>query len=142
MIKQQKRGKVMSGKTRLEYHVVLCTKYRRKVLDGDIALKTKEAIVFAFNKLNVQVLEINDEDGDHVHILIAVKPTQTISKIIQYVKQVSTWMVWKEYSPILRKSYRYQNILWGDGYFCDTVGQNKEAISKYIQKQNSHSSDT
>lgn len=43
----------MSGKTRLEYHVVRCTKYRMKVLEGDIALKTKEAIVFAFNDLNV-----------------------------------------------------------------------------------------
>ena len=118
----------MSRETRLEYHVVLCTKYRRKVLDGDIALKTKEAIVFAFNKLNVQVLEINDEDGDHVHIHIAVKPTQSIPTIVRYVKQVSKWMVWKEYSPILRKSYRYQNILWTDGYFCGTIGQNEEAI--------------
>lgn len=71
--KQQKRGKVNVRKRPEDYSIIwyYVLSIEVRYLTG-IALKTKESIVFVFNKLNVQVLEINDEEGDHVNILITV----------------------------------------------------------------------
>ena len=127
----------MSSKTRLEYHLVLVTKYRKPILTPAIMETAIESIKAAFLNLNVEIVEIKGDQKDHVHMLVRLKPSQSISVIVRYVKQMSTWKTWQEHGPLLRKDYWYKNILWSKGYFCDSIGVDNEKVVKYVKNQGS-----
>lgn len=50
----------------LHYHLVMCTKYRRKVIDDDISNRLKEIFLRIADSYNI-VLEEWNHDIDHVH---------------------------------------------------------------------------
>ncbi|MZQ97624.1 MAG: IS200/IS605 family transposase, partial [Acidaminobacter sp.] len=59
------RGYVYS----IQYHIVWCVKYRRKVLTGIVEEKLKE-ILFKIADENGFTIEEFNCDQDHVHLLI------------------------------------------------------------------------
>lgn len=66
-----------------------------------------DSISTALQNLNVEVVEINGDQQTHIHALNRLKPSQSISVVVRYVKQMSTWRAWEEHGPILRKDYWY-----------------------------------
>ena len=50
------------------YHLILVTKYRRKVIDHSVSIRLREIFDYIDVNYNISVLEWN-EDQDHVHIL-------------------------------------------------------------------------
>ena len=63
------RGYVYS----LQYHIVWCVKYRRKILTPDIEVSLM-AIIHKIAKDNdFEILEANT-DKDHIHLLISCSP--------------------------------------------------------------------
>ena len=59
------RGYVYS----IQYHIVWCVKYRRKILIDDIEKTLKELLIEISNESNIKIIEI-EIDLDHIHILI------------------------------------------------------------------------
>ena len=59
------RGYVYS----IQYHIVWCVKYRRNILNGQVAIKLKELLVQISKDNDFQILEMN-MDEDHIHMLI------------------------------------------------------------------------
>ena len=57
------RGYVYS----IQYHIVWCVKYRRDVLNGQVAIKLKELLTQISKDNDFQILEMNMEE-DHIHI--------------------------------------------------------------------------
>ena len=56
------------------YHLVMCVKYRRKVLRGEIADSLKLILGALAEKIGLTIIEM--ETGiDHIHILFKCKPT-------------------------------------------------------------------
>ena len=53
----------------LHYRLVMCIKYRRKVIDNSISDRLKEIFVDIAPNYGVELLEWN-HDVDHVHLLI------------------------------------------------------------------------
>ena len=123
----------------LKYHIVWCTKYRYKVLKGEVADSARELIreVCKANYVNIQSGHVNT---DHVHILVSVPPKLSISKLVQYMKGKSSRKLLMEYKE-LNKRYWGQH-LWARGYFVTTVGNlNEKQVAEYIENQEIESQD-
>ena len=74
---------------------------------------------------------------DHVHLLLSIPPSISVSKAVQYIKGKSSRKLLQEYE-LLRKRYWGQH-LWARGYFVVTVGNvNSNEVQKYIEEQEMH----
>ena len=115
------------------YHIVFATKYRRKILKD----YTFPEIIKSIRKLQKKypdwyIHKINTAN-DHVHILIEIPPSYTVSEVVQKLKSQS--------SGDLKRRFKYireaaeQDAVWSVGYFVSTIGFNEEIIRKYIEKQ-------
>lgn len=116
-----------------KYHVVWCSKYRRKVLEGPIADRLKEIVrgiceEYRFSLLEMEVLP------DHVHLLIEVDPQFGVHKAVKRIKGRSSRMLRTEF-PALRSRIP---TLWTNSYFISTVGGSPlAAVKKYLEQQKS-----
>lgn len=118
---------------KLCYHLVIITKYRKKILTKEMIEDIKELISNILTKNSCNLLEINGEE-DHVHILFETLPTTELTKLINSIKTVS--------SRILRKKYKInslkknKNVLWSPSYFIATCGEVRiEILKRYIENQ-------
>ncbi|MDI3508694.1 MAG: REP-associated tyrosine transposase [Clostridiales bacterium] len=123
------RGYVYS----IQYHIVWCVKYRRKVLDDKIEQALIELLYNIATENGFIIQEING-DLDHIHLLIECKPQHYIPDMIKAMKGVSARLLLKQY-PELKKQL-YGGHLWNPSYFVATVGENTEdKIREYIISQ-------
>ncbi len=118
---------------KLTYHLVLVVKYRRKVLNDQIALRIRQIGEYIAPNYNIVFLEFN-HDRDHVHILFSAHPNSALSKYINAFKSASSRLVKKEF-PEIRK-YLWKEYFWSRS-FCllSTGGAPMEVIKKYIESQ-------
>ena len=124
------RGYVYS----LQYHIVWCVKYRRKILTPDIEVSLM-AIIHKIAKDNdFEILEANT-DKDHIHLLISCSPQHYIPSIMKALKGVSARLLMKEHRDSLKQKL-LGGHLWNPSYFVATVSENTEAqIREYIERQ-------
>lgn len=117
----------------LHYHLIMCIKYRRKVIDDDISNRLKEIFLRIADSYNI-VLEEWNHDIDHVHILFRGAPNTELSKFINAYKSASSRLIKKE-NPEIRKSL-WKEMFWSQS-FCliSTGGVNVDIIKQYIQTQ-------
>jgi len=69
----------------LKYHLVWITKYRKKVLRGQIAIRLRELIRQTCATLDVYI-ESGHVAVDHVHLLVSVPPQVSVSDLMQRLK--------------------------------------------------------
>ena len=117
----------------LRYHVVWCTKYRKKVLsngiDDDIKGYLNElAKEYSFSILAMEVMP------DHIHILVDCKPQFFPSDMIKILKgNTARWLFMKH--PELKKQLRGGH-LWNPSYFVATVSDRTlDQVKRYIDDQ-------
>lgn len=117
----------------LHYHLIMCVKYRNKVIDDEISIRLKEIFVRIAPTYNITLEEWN-HDTEHVHILFRGQPNTEISKFINAYKSASSRIIKKEF-PMIRKSL-WKEMFWSQS-FCllTTGGATVDIISQYIQSQ-------
>lgn len=117
----------------LHYHLIMCIKYRNKVINDTISDRLKEIFERIAPDYNITVEEWN-HDMDHVHILFRGQPNTEISKFINAYKSASSRLIKKEF-PEIRKSL-WKEIFWSQS-FCllTTGGVTIDTIKQYIQSQ-------
>ena len=115
------------------YHLVLVTKYRRKVIDKTISCRLREIFDYIAVNYNISVIEWND-DGDHIHILFKAQPNSELSKFINAYKSASSRLIKKEYPKIREKLWK--GYFWSRS-FCliTTGGAIIDIIREYIESQ-------
>lgn len=124
------RGYVYS----LQYHVVWCVKYRRKVLTLEVEAKLKEILYKIASDNSFEILEFNTEK-DHLHLLISCSPQHYIPDIMKAMKGVSARLLMKEFGSQLKQQL-WGGHLWNPSYFIATVSENtEEQVRSYIQRQ-------
>ena len=69
----------------LYYHLIMVTKYRRKVLDDNISERAKEIFLYIAPKYGITVEEWN-HDQDHVHVMFRAQPKSELSRFINACK--------------------------------------------------------
>lgn len=117
----------------LHYHLIMCIKYRNKVIDDDISNRLKEIFEYIAPKYNITLEEWN-HDIDHVHILFRGQPNSEISKFINAYKSASSRLIKKEY-PRIRKSL-WKEMFWSQSYcLISTGGVTVDIIKQYILSQ-------
>ncbi len=117
-----------------EYHLVLATKYRRKIFnDGIFGYMLERLKEVKEHYPEIEILEI-EHDKDHVHILISIPPKMSVGKVVGILK-ANTSRRLKEKFPFLKEVYWGVDGIWSDGYFVSTIGINEKIIQRYIQLQ-------
>jgi len=106
---------------------VWVTKYRYGVLRGDIDIRTREIIRQICNQLDVQIVQ-GHVSSDHIHLLVSVPPTISVSQLMQRLKGASSRKLLQEYSE-LSKRY-WGRHLWARGYFAVSTGNVTDKIIK------------
>jgi putative transposase len=123
----------------LSIHLVLVTKYRKKVINAAMLKRLEEIFAETCKKWECELKEFNGEDN-HCHLLIAINPKAQISAFANNLKTVSSRRIRKEF-PARCAEFYFKPVFWKIGYFVSsTGGANLETVKKYIQQQDSPSS--
>lgn len=117
-----------------DYHLVITTKYRRKVFNDGVHAYMRERLKEVTKYCpELDIKEIN-HDRDHVHILISIPPQMSVGQVVRIIKSNTSRRL-KEKFPFLKKVYWGTDGIWSDGYFVSTVGVNEAVIRRYIEHQ-------
>jgi len=121
----------MATYTQILYHIVFATKNRRSVLDVRNREQLLKYMWGIFKQKNCHLYRINCVD-DHVHILVAVHPSISLSNLIRDLKvSTSKWIKENEIFPGFDH--------WQDGYGAFTLSnKEKNRIAEYIKEQGNH----
>ena len=120
----------------LKYHIVFRKKYRYWVLTGEVGNRVRELIreVCAANYVDIVSGSVS---LDHVHLLLGVPPSLSLSKFVQYVKGENTRKLQMKFEHI--KNRQWGEHLWSRGYYAVTVENvNSEEVQRYIENQEMH----
>ena len=118
----------------INYHIIWCVKYRRKVLSADISNRLIELLKAVGNEKGFSVVGCKVGENDHVHCFVSAPPKISVTQIVKYLKGISGNQLFREY-PQLRKSL-WKGQLWNGSYFCETIGStSEENILRYIERQ-------
>ena len=117
----------------LQYHLIMCIKYRNKVIDDTISGRLKQIFEHIAPNYNITLEEWN-HDSDHVRVLFRGQPNTQISKFINAYKSASSRLVKKEF-PQIRK-FLWKEMFWSQSYcLISTGGATVDIIRQYIQSQ-------
>ncbi|MBV9851929.1 MAG: IS200/IS605 family transposase [Armatimonadetes bacterium] len=116
------------------YHLVISTKYRRKIIKPGMDTYLKQKVREASRHYpEIVVLEMNT-DKDHMHLLLSVPPKLSVADAVKILKS-NTGRAMRQKFPFLDKVYWGEDGIWSIGYFVSTVGVNEEVIRRYIEQQ-------
>ena len=115
-----------------KYHVVFTPKYRRKIIYNQYRESLKEIIKTLCGYKGVEILE-GHLMPDHVHLLLSIPPSISISNFMGYLKGKSALLIFQKYGN-MKFAYRNREF-WCKGYYVDTVWKNTKAIKEYIADQ-------
>jgi len=120
---------------KLSVHIVLVTKYRRKVITAEILAELEKIFSRLCEMRKCQLISFNGE-SDHCHLLVDMYPDVAPSKLVNTLKTVSSRLIRRDYSQHLKKFYYQKPVLW-TGAYCviSTGGAPLEVIKKYIESQ-------
>ncbi len=126
--------------TRLTVHIVWVTKYRYKVLKGDIQSRCRELLVEICNAQEVEILK-GVVSSDHVHMHIEYAPKQSISFLVKQMKGRTSRKLQLEFSS-LGKTY-WGKHFWATGYGAWSTGNiTDEMVNEYLEHHRKPNSDT
>ena len=111
------------------YHIILPTKYRKKIFNEGTFGFFKERI----REMQDYYPDVYVKEQNHVHMII-IPPKYSIGKIVGIIKANTSRGMKKEFA-FLKKCYYGTDGIWSDGYLVSTIGLNEEVIRRYIEKQ-------
>ena len=116
--------------TMVNYHIVFCPKYRRKLLVGDIK-KRLEEIMFDVALENGWEIISKEVMPDHVQLFISADVRSRPEIVVKRFKGRSSRYLRNEFPELLKMP-----TLWTRSYFLSTAGNvSASTIKKYIEQQ-------
>ena len=117
----------------IKYHLVWVTKYRYKVLTGEVGLRARDLIRQVCMAREIRIVK-GHVSTDHVHLLVSCPPRLSVSQVVQYVKGKSSHELQREFGELGRRYWGQH--LWARGYFCASSGTvTDEMVKAYIEQQ-------
>ena len=114
-------------------HLVFAVKYRAAIIDKSWKQELYQYIIGMINNRGHKVYAIGGV-SDHIHILVSLNPSQSISDLVQNVKRAST--LW-----IKEQGFVKTNFAWQEGFGAFSYGKSQvDSVVKYIQNQETHHS--
>ena len=123
------RGYVYS----LQYHLVWCTKYRKKVLTDGLDTECREMLQKLAEEYRFQILTM-EVMPDHIHLLVDCKPQFFISDMIKIMKGNLARQMFLVHPELKQKLWG--GHLWNPSYCAVTVSaRSREQVLAYIEGQ-------
>ncbi|AKG37632.1 IS200/IS605 family transposase [Paenibacillus durus] len=117
----------------LNYHLILCIKYRKKVLTDEISDYAKAIFERIGENYHITLSEWN-HDNDHIHVLFKAHPNTELSKFINAYKSASSRLIKKDFPEVKTKLWR--EYFWSQSFCLVTVGGAPlEVLKAYIENQ-------
>lgn len=117
----------------LYFHLIWCVKYRRTVLTHQIGDRVKEIILQIAKEQNA-IVEAVETEPDHLHVMLNLKPTHSIPKLVQLFKGRSARIIFEEYPHLKRRLWG--GHLWSPSYYIATAGGAPlETLKNYVECQ-------
>jgi putative transposase len=117
--------------TCLHYHMIFSTKQRERWITQDIEQRVWAYLGGIARENDLKPLLIGGVD-DHVHMLVSMPPSISVSEALKRIKGGSSGWV-KENFPNL------QGFGWQDGYGAFTVSKSQiHGVEEYIRGQREH----
>lgn len=119
------------AKYRLMYHLAWLPKYRKRVLGGAVKHRLTE-LFFECAEINGwKIVELNIQQ-DHVHIVLQLKQTVSVSEAVQRFKGGTSKVMRSEFPEL--KEFLWGKSFWSEGYFAEAVGCIAEnVIKEYVR---------
>ncbi len=119
----------------LKVHLVLTTKYRRRVFTLEMLNRLHEILEELLQKWDCKLIEFNGED-DHVHLLFQYHPDIALSNLVNNLKSVTSRKLRQEFSGYL-SSFYWKDVFWNGSYFVASCGGiTISTLRRYIENQN------
>ena len=117
-----------------KYHLVVTTRYRRKVIRGGMGAYLRRCILSVQRRYpEIGIIEVNTHD-DHMHVLVSVPSKMSVSQVVNLIKS-NTGRAMRKRFTFLNKVYKHNPGIWFIGYFASTVGIDEAVIQRYIEHQ-------
>jgi putative transposase len=117
--------------TQLHIQFVFAVKYRAALIQKDWKGELNKYVTGIFQENDHKMLQINSM-LDHIHILIGMRPTQSISSLIQNVKTESS--KWIKNNKLCDAPFAWQEGFGAFSYSKSHV----DGVIRYIQNQEAH----
>ena len=115
-----------------KYHIVFAPKYRRKIIYGQLKRDIANILSMLCKRKGVKIVEA-EVCPDHIHMLVEIPPSISVSSFVGYLKGKSTLMIFERHANL---KYKYGNrTFWCRGFYVSTVGNNKTAVQRYVENQ-------
>lgn len=115
----------------INYHLVFCPRYRRKIFLGPgVEARFKELVrqICEQNKFDIIAMECQ---VDHCHLFVNVPPTISAAKAVQIIKSNTSRLLMSEFQELSK-----MRTVWTRSYFASTAGTvSGDIIQKYIEAQ-------
>ena len=120
---------------RIRYHLVMCVKYRKKMLLEQSRIEFLKEIMQGLALRYYFKFEAIGIDEDHFHVVVGAAPRYAPSQIMGIIKSWSARLIFKNY-PYIRKEL-WGGEFWSDGGHIDTVSEygGLDRIKKYVKEQ-------
>jgi len=113
---------------------VFVTKYRCKVITGDILKRLEEVFSRLCQNQKSELVEFGGE-ADHVHLLVDLSPDVAVSKLVNTLKTISSRLIRKEFADHVSQFY-WKPVFWTGAYCAISAGGAPlEVLKQYIQNQ-------
>ena len=87
-----------------KYHLVWVTKYRYAVLGGDVGQRCRELLRETARAHEI-VVHAGSINRDHVHLLLSIPPSLSVSRAVQYLKGRSSHKLLSEFASLRKRHW-------------------------------------
>lgn len=115
-------------------HMVFASKYRGKILTGDVAMISEGILCKTCKELGIEIIEIA-VNPDHVHIFFKYPLKYSVSFIAKRLKGRTSRILRKEFPHL--KEWCGEHM-WAPSCFHGSVGNGLDVVSRYIETQDVH----
>ncbi len=114
----------------INYHIVFCPKYRRKLLVGKIKMRLEEIIRDVALENGWEIIS-REVMPNHVHLFVRADTRTPPEIVVKRFKGRSSRYLRNEFPELLKMP-----TLWTRSYFLSTAGNvSASVIKKYIEQQ-------
>jgi putative transposase len=99
----------------MQFHLVMCVKYRKKILTGLLDDRLKEIVDEMSARFGIKIIQ-QETDRDHIHILFSSRPSIAPSRFINSLKSVVSRRLRQEFPSVMRK-HPWGGVFWSPSYF-------------------------